>query len=432
MEHFGDDLTGAGRRLAQYLAPLRSKDVVVLGVARDGIPIAFEVAEGLGAPLDVVVVRSLTLPFDPEVTFGAVTEEGIRVVNDTVAQQTALGADQIAEVEDAQRVDLERQVQLYRRVHEPVPLFDRVVVIVDDELVSTAPAVAACRLARGRGATRVVVASPAGSAQVIDALQAYADDVVCPDASPFYFYATAESARHRRPHTSDDEVIALLDRSRRTCLDAAVQITSGLVELEGYLTIPSHARGAVIFAHGSGSSRHSLRNRYVAKVLNEAGFATLLFDLLTPAEEANRANVFDIEMLARRLIDATSWLAGRSDIAGLPLGYFGASTGAGAALRAAAASRVDVKAVVSRGGRPDLAGAKLADVTAATLLIVGDRDEIVLELNSRARDAMSAECAIAVVPGATHLFEEPGALEQVARLARDWFLGKLALHTAPR
>ena len=432
MQLSGNHLAHTGRRLAEYLAPLRSADVVVLGLPRDGVPVAFEVAEALGAPLDVLVVRSLTLPFDPEVTFGAVAEDAIRVVNDRVAQQTALGAEQMAEVEQAQRADLERQVQLYRRAHERVPLFDRVAVIVDDELVNIAPAIAACRLARSRGATRVVVAAPAGSAQVIEALRGHADDVVCPDASPFYFYATVEETRHQRPHTSDDEVIALLDRSRRTCLDAAVRFTSGLVELQGYLTVPHHARGAVIFAHGSGSSRHSLRNRYVAKVLNEAGFATLLFDLLTPAEEADRANVFDIEMLARRLNDATVWLTGRPEIAGLPRGYFGASTGAGAALRAAADSPVDIKAVVSRGGRPDLAGAKLADVTAATLLIVGGRDEMVLELNSRAREAMSAECAIAVVPGATHLFEEPGTLEQVARLARDWFLEKLALHAAPR
>ena len=203
--------------------------------------------------------------------------------------------------------------------------------------------------------------------------------------------------------------------------DAPVRVSTAAADLDGHLTVPENAAGVVVFAHGSGSSRHSIRNRYVAKVLNEAGLATLLFDLLTPAEEADRANVFDIDLLAGRLVDVTLWLAGRPDLAVLPVGYFGASTGAGAALTAAADRRVDIAAVVSRGGRPDLAGVHLGAVTAPTLLIVGSRDEVVLELNQRAQAAMSAECTIAVVPGATHLFEEPGTLEQAAALARDWF-----------
>lgn len=193
----------------------------------------------------------------------------------------------------------------------------------------------------------------------------------------------------------------------------------------GHLTVPQEPRGIVVFAHGSGSSRHSPRNRYVAEVLQRAGLATLLFDLLTPEEEANRTNVFDIGLLAGRLVDVTVWLRAVDDAAGLPVGYFGASTGAGAALRAAADRRVEVFAVVSRGGRPDLAGAALAAVRAPTLLIVGGSDEVVLDLNRQAAAAMTAECQIAVVPGATHLFEEPGTLEQVAVLAREWFADHL-------
>ncbi len=208
-------------------------------------------------------------------------------------------------------------------------------------------------------------------------------------------------------------------------LDTPVRVSTEAAELDGQLTVPDNAWGVVVFAHGSGSSRHSVRNRYVAKVLNDAGLATLLFDLLTPVEEANRANVFDIGLLAGRLVDVTDWVKSRPDLASLPVGYFGASTGAGAALTAAADERVDVAAVVSRGGRPDLAGARLADVTAPTLLIVGERDETVLELNRRAQQSMSAPCTIAVVPGATHLFEEPGTLEQAAELARDWFVRHL-------
>lgn len=204
-------------------------------------------------------------------------------------------------------------------------------------------------------------------------------------------------------------------------LDTPVRVSTEAAELDGQLTVPEHSWGAVVFAHGSGSSRRSVRNRYVAKVLNDAGLATLLFDLLTPSEEANRANVFDIGLLAGRLVEVTEWLQSRPELASLPVGYFGASTGAGAALAAAADKRGAVAAVVSRGGRPDLAGARLAQVTAPTLLIVGERDETVLDLNRQAQRTMSAPCTVAVVPGATHLFEEPGTLEQAAALARDWF-----------
>lgn len=203
--------------------------------------------------------------------------------------------------------------------------------------------------------------------------------------------------------------------------DDEVRVPIDDVVVAGHLTVPAQPRGIVVFAHGSGSSRRSPRNRYVADVLVAAGFATLLFDLLTPTEERNRANVFDIELLARRLIGVTAWLRDQDATAGLRVGYFGASTGGGAALRAAADPAVDIAAVVSRGGRPDLAGQWLTRVGCPTLLIVGGRDETVLELNRQAGAQIPVECRIAVVAGATHLFEEPGALEQVAALARDWF-----------
>ncbi len=208
--------------------------------------------------------------------------------------------------------------------------------------------------------------------------------------------------------------------------DEEIRVTSGPVSVAGRLTVPERPKGVVLFAHGSGSSRHSPRNRYVAEVLNAAGLATVLLDLLTSEEERHRANVFDIDMLARRLVDVTAWLAGQPDTGSLPVGYFGASTGAGAALAAAAHPSVKVAAVVSRGGRPDLAGEALRDVHAPTLLIVGGRDETVLALNRQAQAAIPGDCQVAVVPGATHLFEEPGALEQVAALARDWFIDHLA------
>jgi dienelactone hydrolase len=205
-----------------------------------------------------------------------------------------------------------------------------------------------------------------------------------------------------------------------------VQVSVNNVTLEGDLGIPAGAHGVVLFAHGSGSSRHSPRNRYVARFLREAGFATLLLDLLTPDEavvDKKTAHLrFDIDLLAGRLVSTTRWLAQDEQTASLPVGYFGASTGAAAALVAAPECAEHVAAVVSRGGRPDLAGAALRRVTAPTLLIIGSEDAFVLELNRRALDELAArEKEIAIVSGATHLFEEPGALEEVARLAADWF-----------
>lgn len=198
-------------------------------------------------------------------------------------------------------------------------------------------------------------------------------------------------------------------------------LADGRITLPGDLTIPDGAREMVLFAHGSGSSRRSPRNRLVADTMTDSGLGTLLFDLLTSEEELDRANVFDIPLLARRLRAATDWWTERPEARGVPIGYFGASTGAAAALWAAADLGQSIGAVVSRGGRPDLAGPRLPEVTAPTLLIVGGRDEQVLELNEEARKLLVCPSDLAVVPGATHLFEEPGTLEEVARLATGWF-----------
>ncbi len=209
-----------------------------------------------------------------------------------------------------------------------------------------------------------------------------------------------------------------------------VHIAADSTTLDGNLTIPDGAIALVLFAHGSGSSRHSPRNQFVAHTLNNAGLATLLFDLLTPEEEAidvrTREHRFNIGLLAERLMHATKWAQQHEQTRDLRIGYFGSSTGGGAALVAAAQIPQDVAAVVSRGGRPDLAGEALAKVQAPTLLIVGGNDDIVIELNEQARDRMRCEVKLEIVPGATHLFEEPGALEKVAKLASHWFL----LHAA--
>jgi dienelactone hydrolase len=206
---------------------------------------------------------------------------------------------------------------------------------------------------------------------------------------------------------------------------SAVRIPADGVELNGDLALPNETGGIVLFAHGSGSSRHSSRNKYVASELNQAGLGTLLFDLLTEQEEEEERYTghlrFDIGLLARRLVAATDWAASEPRLRELPVGYFGASTGGGAALVAAAARPESVGAVVSRGGRPDPAGEALRYVQAPTLLIVGGGDGQVIELNRWALGLLPCEKELRIVPGATHLFEEPGAMEEVARLAREWF-----------
>src|SRR5213592_3907436 len=214
-----------------------------------------------------------------------------------------------------------------------------------------------------------------------------------------------------------------------------VRIPAADATLDGNLTVPENAVALVLFAHGSGSSRHSPRNQFVARTLNGGGLGTLLFDLLTPEEEEldiyTREHRFNIDLLAERLVHATKWVRQQEETRDQRIGYFGSSTGGAAALVAAAELPQDVGAVVSRGGRPDLAGDALAKVQAPTLLIVGGNDHIVIEVNEMARDQMRCEVKLEIIPGATHLFEEAGALEHVAKLASNWFVDHLGAGSAP-
>ena len=212
----------------------------------------------------------------------------------------------------------------------------------------------------------------------------------------------------------------------------SVEIEASSARLQGILWLPSSPKGIILFAHGSGSSRHSIRNNYVASVLQTSGFGTLLFDLLTEDEASDRGNVFDISLLAKRLVEATNWTSNHIRTRNLEIGYFGASTGGAAALLASVDSSIDIFAVVSRGGRPDMAFQTLNLVKAPTLLIVGGDDLEVLELNRIAYDRMNCEKELSIVQGATHLFEEPGKLEEVARLATKWFLRHIGARNMTR
>lgn len=427
------DRVEAGRRLAEHLTHYASRDdVVVLGLPRGGVPVAFEVAVRLDAPLDVIVVRKLGVPYQPELAMGALGEEGVRVLDTRIMAMAGISQNELEAVERRERAELHRRAERFRKGRPRVQLDGKVAVIVDDGIATGSTIKAACQVAREFGAARVVVAAPVAPTDATERLAADADEIVIAE-QPRGFYAIGQFYDDF-DQTTDEEVISLLESAtkiraapgtadvpRSEGFDADVVIPAGGVVLEGRLTLPPRARGTVIFVHGSGSSRHSPRNRYVAEVLNRADLGTLLFDLLTPQEELDRANVFDIELLAGRLVDVTGWLTRLEKWSPQPIGYFGASTGAAAALRASADLGTGIAAVVSRGGRPDLTGPRIADVVAPTLLIVGSLDNVVLDLNRDAQALMKCETSLEIVPGATHLFEEPGALDQVAALAREWF-----------
>ncbi len=414
------DRRHAGVLLGERLLPLGLARPVVLGLPRGGVVVAAEVARALGAPLDVLVVRKLGAPGNPELGIGAIAEGGVTVRNEGLIARLRVTPAELEAVTAREAAELERRTRAYRRGRAPLPLAGCTAVVVDDGLATGYTARAAVAAARARGAAAVVLAVPVAAPETVTEFAALVDRVVCVDLPGFLFAVGASYADFSQ--TSDEEVERLLAGGGPEAPQVReVAVAGGGVTLPGTLTVPPGSRGVVLFAHGSGSSRHSPRNRAVAAALQEQGLATLLFDLLTPAEEADRAHVFDIPLLGERLAAATGWLRRyAAEVAGLPVGYFGASTGAGAALWAAAGDPA-VAAVVGRGGRPDLAGPRLGEVAAPTLLIVGGRDPVVLELNREAQAALRSECRLEVVPGATHLFEEPGALEQVSRLAGDWF-----------
>ncbi len=420
------DRRDAGRRLAAQLGYLRYENPVVVGIPRGGVPVAAEVARALEAPLDLVLVRKIGAPGNPEYGIGALAEDDVLVIDeDTVRGLRLNPAERDAVVERARRELAERSTSRYAG-HPRLAVAGRTVVLVDDGLATGHSARAAARSLRERGAARVILAVPVAAPASAHELRKWVDDVVCVQAPPD-LWAIGLWYEDFSP-TSEEEVAALLtEHSGAVAREVAIEAAPGVV-LNGDLTVPwgAYARGVVAFAHGSGSSRLSPRNRQVAHALNEAGFPTLLFDLLTPREEADRANVFDIPLLAQRLVAATHWLRRQPETARLALGYFGASTGSAAALLAAAELRAGVCAVVSRGGRPDLVQSRLSDVLAPVLLIVGSADTTVLEFNRQAQRRMRCENELAVVPGATHLFEETGALDHVARLAIDWFTGHLS------
>ena len=425
------DRADAGRRLATMLVGQPLDHPVVYALPRGGVPVGLEIARALQAPLDLIMVRKIGAPGAPEVALGAIVdgEKPGEIINPQI--RTASGASDIylARAREREALELQRRRTLYLGNRARVEPKGRTAIVVDDGLATGASAKAALSALKGQGATQVILAVPVAPEECLLEMRDYADLVVC--LHPARSFRSVGLFYRDFHQLTDEETIGLLrqgwaelDESGPTANTRQIKVPPrGLV---GDLSVPADPRGMVLFAHGSGSSRLSPRNTAVAEKLNKAGFATLLLDLLTADEAADRRNIFDIHLLAERLLEAAIWIGAEPDISDLALGLFGASTGAAAAMLASAELSDRVSAVVSRGGRPDLAEPYLAKARAPTLLIVGGDDEQVLALNRKALAAMTCEKLLRIVPGATHLFEEAGALETVTEMATSWFEHYLA------
>jgi putative phosphoribosyl transferase len=428
----------AGRQLAKKMGVFANRaDVTVLGIPRGGVVVAYEIATALHVPLDIFLSRKLGVPGHEEFAFGAVAAEDGRYLDEEIIRVAKISPQQIERITAEVRATLNQRAAAYRGNRPPVQVAGRTIILVDDGIATGASAYAAIKALRQMKPGLLVLAVPVVASSSYAWLQPMVDQMVILSA-PEDFYAVGQFYKDFS-QVQDKEVITLLQRaeqfssgprefSQSKSIQDKTEVLIDLegVRLEGDLSVPANASGLVLFAHGSGSGRCSPRNQYVAKMLQSHGIATLLFDLLTPEEEVIDQTTsrfrFDIGLLAQRLAGATRWAQEQATTRDLPVGYFGASTGAAAALMAAARLPQLVTSVVSRGGRPDLAGDSLREVSASVLLLVGEKDGLVIALNRKALQKLHCEAKrLIIVPGATHLFEEPGALEKVAHAAADWF-----------
>lgn len=437
------DREDAGCQLANWLnAYANRKDVIVLAIPRGGVPVAFEIAQQLHLPMDIFLSRKLGVPGREELAFGAIAAGDGRYLDREMIQALGISEQQIEHVTAKVKETLSQRAELYRDNRGPLQIENRTVILVDDGVATGASICAAINALQQMKPAKLVIAVPVAPPATCKWLRSLVDQIIC-ITEPEQFYAVGQFYRNFS-QVADEEVIDLLRRAWRVPLhpsspgdsarDASKQevlIKTSDAVLPGTLSLPRNAKGIVLFAHGSGSSRHSPRNRQVAEVLQAQGLGTLLFDLLSKEEELLDQQTaelrFNIGLLAARLVGVTKWVTQQPSTKGLAIGYFGASTGAAAALAAAAQLRDLVAAVVSRGGRPDLAAEALGEVHASVLLLVGGLDDKVVSLNRQAlRRLRCQNKRLVLIPGATHLFEEPGTLKEVAQAAAAWFSEYLA------
>ncbi|MGW4370578.1 phosphoribosyltransferase family protein [Nocardia takedensis] len=428
-----EDRRDAGRRLAARLEHLRGEDLVVLGIPRGGIPVAHAVAVALAAPLDAIIVGELRVPHQPEVGYGALSEDGDAVVDNRIVDRARLTDHEMRHVEQTTRADLLRRVADLRGVRPRLALLDRTALIVDDGIVTGVSMRAACRAARERGARRVVVAVPVAAPYAFPLPDV---DEVVSLLTPAHLGALGHWYRHF-DQVTDVEVIDCLRRAARRLpypappfdvdeppplRDEPIRVPTADVAVFGQLTVPADPIGAVVFALASAHARFSPRTRYVAGRLRHARIATVSADLLAPDEHLRREHVLAIATLTQRLLETLRWCRGLPELDHLPIGCFGSNTGAAAALLAAGGGAVAVDAVVCQAGRPDLAGPAITEVRAPTLFIVGGLDRGILEANRRAAREMKCRTTVRVLPEASEHCTEPGALTQVADYAEEWFV----------
>jgi putative phosphoribosyl transferase len=421
----------AGIVLARELGPFTEQHPLVIAIPNGGVPVAAVVAQVLGVELDVMLVHKLGVPGHPHIAAGALTSSGAANINHRAMGSFGISPVALERALDKERLVLEQHERELRGGRPAKSLSGRVVIVVDDGVATGTTLRTAIAALRARGAGRVVVGVPMATQPTLDALASEADQVVCPAiAQPFF--SLGQCYEDFAPVSAGFAKQLLDEHERRAhagCSTRDVPIPAGDARIAGTLNVPQQPRGVVVFLHGSGSNRFSPRNGFVARALERAGFATLLVDLLTAEEQAVDAESHelrdDLSLLAGRAEAILDWLGREPELRHLPVGVLGASSGAAAALVAASRRPEQVRAVVSRGGRPDLAEAVLSAVRAPTLLIVGSEDHAVRELNQVAATRLGAPHRLEVVAGAGHLFQEPGSLEQVSELAAHFFGSRL-------
>jgi len=416
------DRVEAGEALAAKLESLNlGRNICVLALPRGGIPLGAVVASTLQCQLDMLFIKKIGAPHHEELAIGAVSESG------TIWQKETLDflnipRDVQQQLAREKQKELKAQLLKWRKGRKPIDVKGMTAIVVDDGLATGTTMRAALDFLKTQTPKRIVVAVPVASHVAAEDVSKECDDFVTLEI-PEPFFSVGQWYQDFTQVTDDEVERALTQTGKAGLFDHSVIIPHNNLLFEGRLIIPENAKGLVIFAHGSGSTHTSPRNQKVSSALNRIGLATLLFDLLTPDESTDRRNVFDIPLLVERLRNATSWALKQEQLKDLPVAFFGASTGAAAALGAASGND-KIKSVVSRGGRPDLAGEYLKDVSAKVLLIVGGEDREVIALNQHAKLGLY-KCELVIVPGAGHLFEEGNTLDEVVEYASNWFLQTL-------